>query len=113
MSLLKYLERKLLGRTPKTLSRASSIVSIEGMNRDLIEMILDDPNGSDQPSVRRRTMSQGSIGRSKGKNSSTHSPSLRKKTLNASFQKRSREENGNSPPSSPMSRSISIDSNSR
>ena len=84
------------------------------MNRDLIEMILDDPNGSDQPTVRRRTMSQGSISgsRSKGKSSSTHSPSLRKKTLNASFQKRSREENGNSPPSSPMSRSISID-NSR
>ena len=29
LSLLKYLERKMLGRTPKTLSRASSILSVE------------------------------------------------------------------------------------
>ena len=65
LSLLRYLERRMLGRTtelsttPKKLSRASSRNELSGMNRDLLEMILDD-KAENQASGRRRTFSQGS-----------------------------------------------------
>ena len=51
----------MLTRTP-TRSRANSFASLDGgINRDLIEMILDDPNAVDSAGGgRRRTFSHGS-----------------------------------------------------
>ena len=93
MSLLKYLERQMLGRTPKTLSRASSILSLEAGGRDFVEMITDEPNTVDQVG-RRRTSSLGSKAALRSRTSSLGSnASLRRKTLNTNLQTRlSREE---------------------
>ena len=122
LSLLRYLERRMLGRTtelsttPKKLSRASSRNELSGMNRDLLEMILDDKAENQAASGRRRTFSQGSYknySRSSKNASVEGSPlNLRRKTLNASLQKRSMEEDSSvvpTSPTSPLSRSISLD----
>ena len=105
-----------LSTTPKKLSRASSRNELSGMNRDLLEMILDDKAAENQAaSGRRRTFSQGSYknySRSSKNASVEGSPlNLRRKTLNASLQKRSRDEDSSVPtsPKSPVSRSISLD----
>lgn len=94
----------MLGRTPKTLSRASSIMSVETVGRDFVELISDEPNTVDQVTMRRRTMSLGSKGAPRARTTSLGacSPatsvqqskeSLRRKTLNASLQaKVSRDE---------------------
>lgn len=97
LSLLKYLERKMLGRTPKSLSRASSVMSIEAIGRDFVEFIPDETNFADK-GMRRRTLSQGSKGLIRSRTSSQGSgASLRRKTLNASLQTRmSRDESFNS-----------------
>ena len=130
LSLLRYLERRMLGRTtelsttPKKLSRASSRNELSGMNRDLLEMILDDKT-ENQASGRRRTFSQGSYkkySRTHSINASQEGSPLnlrRKTTLNQALQKHSREEDvttttasvPTSPTTfSPPSRSISLDS---
>ena len=130
LSLLRYLERRMLGRTtelsttPKKLSRASSRNELSGMNRDLLEMILDD-KAENQASGRRRTFSQGSYkkySRTHSINASQEGSPLnlrRKTTLNQALQKHSREEDvttttasvPTSPTTfSPPSRSISLDS---
>ena len=48
LSLLQYLERKMLVRTPKDRSRSSSICNIDAAGRDFVELISDDPNLVDQ-----------------------------------------------------------------
>merc|ERR1719270_1094948 len=91
LSLLQYLERKMLVRTPHDRSRNSSICNIDAAGRDLVELISDDPNMVDQVG-RRRTMSLGSKkSRTSSIGSSTSGNDLRKKTLQIQT-KRSREE---------------------
>ena len=95
LSLLKYLEKQMLGRTPKSLSRASSFLSLDN-SRDFVEMITDEPNTVDQVSgTRRRTSSLGSkaaLARSRTSSLGSNA-SLRRKTLNTQLQtKLSREE---------------------
>ena len=48
LSLLQYLERKMLVRTPKEGSRSSSICNVDAAGRDFVELISDDPNLVDQ-----------------------------------------------------------------
>ena len=48
LSLLQYLERKMLVRTPKDRSRSSSTCNIDTAGRDFVELISDDPNLVDE-----------------------------------------------------------------
>lgn len=99
LSLLKFLERKLVGKTPKTLSRASSVISVGGPDRDMVEFTdgqtspeqIGGPTGT--TTIRRRTCSQGSKGFRSRTSSQGSNGSLRRKTLNYSLQSRlSRDE---------------------
>ena len=99
LSLLHYLERKMLSRTPKELSRSSSVLSVDGGQRDFEAMISDEPNVADQVSggggggsSRRRTMSLGSK-KSRSRTASIGSGTdLRRITLHNQTRQKSREE---------------------
>ena len=81
----------MLSRTPKELSRSSSVLSVDGQ-RDFEAMISDEPNVVDQvSSSRRRTMSLGSK-KSRSRTASTSGTDLRKITLHNQTRQKSREE---------------------
>ncbi|XP_059086503.1 uncharacterized protein LOC131883147 isoform X2 [Tigriopus californicus] len=104
LDLLRFLERKLLGRSPQSVSRASSVISVGGLDRDVIEMVVDDAGNQHPTQIRRRTSSHGSMGQrpprsraasmgSQGGTTTTSVATLHKRALNKHMHSRySRDE---------------------